>query len=713
PIVRIDTCDVVQNGTVSIDENTYCVTYTPNDGYEGQDDVCIIVCDATDICDTTQIIVNVTGTGDGNDDDDDDDDDDEFDCMDFDPVVGDSLAIFSDDCEAGGMLCTGLPFTNMSNYTITDNGETYTGRILGCDNDTTFNYLYVNLTMMAPVGPYELTNWTVNGDVFSTRFDDISELVDSMNVWDVAGSWVLDEQLRVISGGSAGTTYGNLDIQQVGTDVFVQISPDLALRPNGTGLMLTVGEHTLILTDNTTACTDEVQVTVTCDECELYNGDTEISLADCDEEAEICLDIPFAERDDYMVRVNGVLTGLSNTCATGSILSLPTGLYVVSITSVVDNCGDEIELTITCPDNPVVTPTIDTVNLALIIGSVDTVCLSNEELLGSITTVENVCEEQSGLATDVNILEDEACLEFTAEAVGQDTACIIFCDEFDVCDTTIYILRVMTPLADTVRLDLEIGQDSTYCFDDTEIQGDIIEIENICTNESGTSVNFSMDGDLGCVNITALADGTERGCFVFCDNNGTCDTTYVIVNVGTAIGNDAPIANNDTTTVLINSNVDIEVTQNDSIVGGNPEVDIVDDPEFGSATIGVNNTIIYTPNPDLCEETDEFTYYLQTDTGIDTATVVVTILCEDLIIYNGFSPNGDGVNDVFTILGIERFPNHELMIFNRWGNEVFRSTDYQNDWGGRWNNKDLPDGTYFYIFDNGTETFSGYVQIQR
>lgn len=68
------------------------------------------------------------------------------------------------------------------------------------------------------------------------------------------------------------------------------------------------------------------------------------------------------------------------------------------------------------------------------------------------------------------------------------------------------------------------------------------------------------------------------------------------------------------------------------------------------------------------------------------------------------TPNGDGLNDVFIIDGIEDYPDNELTIFNRWGDLVFKASDYKNDWEGNSNTgiqigtTNLPDGTYFYHF---------------
>ena len=83
-------------------------------------------------------------------------------------------------------------------------------------------------------------------------------------------------------------------------------------------------------------------------------------------------------------------------------------------------------------------------------------------------------------------------------------------------------------------------------------------------------------------------------------------------------------------------------------------------------------------------------------------------------VYTGFSPNGDGQNDVFTIKAIEFYPENTLTIFNRWGNEVYQIEGYKNSWRGTYNGKDLPDGTYFYRLEiKGQSPRNGFVEIKR
>ena len=66
----------------------------------------------------------------------------------------------------------------------------------------------------------------------------------------------------------------------------------------------------------------------------------------------------------------------------------------------------------------------------------------------------------------------------------------------------------------------------------------------------------------------------------------------------------------------------------------------------------------------------------------------------------GFSPNGDGFNDVLTISGPSACTPIDIRVFNRWGQIVFEQADYDNTWDGKSNrNEDLPEGTYYLILD--------------
>ncbi len=96
-------------------------------------------------------------------------------------------------------------------------------------------------------------------------------------------------------------------------------------------------------------------------------------------------------------------------------------------------------------------------------------------------------------------------------------------------------------------------------------------------------------------------------------------------------------------------------------------------------------------------------------------TVDINSSC-DVIVYNGFTPNGDGVNDFFVIDNIEKYPNNNVHIFNRWGDKVFTTSKYNNtnnNWDGKFNGKPVTSGTYFYLItnDNGKVLKKSWLEI--
>jgi gliding motility-associated-like protein len=64
-----------------------------------------------------------------------------------------------------------------------------------------------------------------------------------------------------------------------------------------------------------------------------------------------------------------------------------------------------------------------------------------------------------------------------------------------------------------------------------------------------------------------------------------------------------------------------------------------------------------------------------------------------ITIPNVFTPNADGTNDYFVIRNLNLYDFRPLIIYNRWGNVVYQSGQYNNDWDGR----NVPDGVYYGI----------------
>lgn len=92
---------------------------------------------------------------------------------------------------------------------------------------------------------------------------------------------------------------------------------------------------------------------------------------------------------------------------------------------------------------------------------------------------------------------------------------------------------------------------------------------------------------------------------------------------------------------------------------------------------------------------------------------------DDVEVPNVFTPNGDNVNDLFTIKNIQQYSQTSMTVFNRWGAKVYETSNYTNDWDGTDQNsgQKLADGVYYYIINmkdeasGKTQNFEGSVTI--
>lgn len=96
----------------------------------------------------------------------------------------------------------------------------------------------------------------------------------------------------------------------------------------------------------------------------------------------------------------------------------------------------------------------------------------------------------------------------------------------------------------------------------------------------------------------------------------------------------------------------------------------------------------------------------------DSAQVVVTVLPDvlNLTIPNLITPNGDGYNDAWQIGNIDTYTKNEVVIFNIYGQVVYESKPYNNDWAGTFKDMKLPDGTYFYQLNLNDPLFENPIQ---
>ena len=257
------------------------------------------------------------------------------------------------------------------------------------------------------------------------------------------------------------------------------------------------------------------------------------------------------------------------------------------------------------------------------------------------------------------------------------------------------------------------------------LTGSIVH-QPICADTTSGTITLHVTGGTGAYHYSwtpastdSALTGLGRGTYTVTVTDGNACSLAATFTLSPGNCGPRPHAIDDTAQTTQNHNVRIPVLDNDTFVPPVTPV-VVDSPKHGTIVINPDGTITYDPAHNYVG-IDTFTYVICDGNGCDTANVYVYVLPErpNVQIPNGFSPNGDNVNDYFEIPDILKYPGSQLIIFNRWGNTVWESdkSGYVNNWNGvNENNEPLPDGTYFYIITmkDGQDTkYEGFVTIHR
>ena len=265
--------------------------------------------------------------------------------------------------------------------------------------------------------------------------------------------------------------------------------------------------------------------------------------------------------------------------------------------------------------------------------------------------------------------------------------------------------------------------DGDGCFDASEAGYFDLDLDGILG--SGTPVIDSNGKVSSSEGYLEIADNDSNGILDFLDAGS--DTFEIIKepNNTTRIIRESEIE----ISILVNSvdNVAYKWQVNKSL--GSPSsntgewIEITDDNLYG----GTRTNKLTISNPLFSMEgwsyrviTNSPSYLCQEEIISKPSELIITYL----IIPNAFSPDGDGINDTWTIRGDlnENYPNNQIRIFNRWGVSVYETKGYQNDWNGSNYNSsgstslNLPVGTYFYLLDlngDGSNIKKGYVYLTR
>jgi len=380
------------------------------------------------------------------------------------------------------------------------------------------------------------------------------------------------------------------------------------------------------------------------------------------------------------------------------------GVYVLLVQNTDNNCistGTVMVTMDTIP--PLADPGLDTI---LQCEQPLTLDGSNSGQGGSVTYSWNT--------TDGNIVSGEATLTPVVDAEG--TYVLTTMDTNNGCSDVASVF-----VDGGVELvDAEVGMDFDICEDSTLLMGNLpISTFGMWTSTSTASI---LDQD----SMDTWVMDMEQGAHVFVWSLSTDECPDYSSDTLTIQVEGQPFAEEDMYTFFADLPVqELLITENDDVSNMiSWDVTLIDAP--AEVVITETESGVYeVTNPQEYFGLLEFEYALCSETCPDVCdTTLITLNIEEPIdtitqVANAITPNDDGKNDVFIIPEIsmepEKYPDNVLIIFNRWGDVVFRANPYFNDWRGTdKNGKELPQGTYYYqmTLDIGN-TYQGDITILK
>lgn len=248
--------------------------------------------------------------------------------------------------------------------------------------------------------------------------------------------------------------------------------------------------------------------------------------------------------------------------------------------------------------------------------------------------------------------------------------------------------------------DANAGSDTIICTNTYQMRASAPRFGEAVWITLQGSANFN-DNTLYNSQITNVAKG--RNVFVWTISNNICPAIRDTV----VIENNKPENNNVFSQVnLFKDEADLSATNPEYGIGkwvvtqGYAEIDNPTSPITTARNIGIGENILS---------------WVVSAPGCAFAVADLKVFVNDLIIPVLLTPNNDNYNDKFEIFGLEKYPNTELEVFNRWGRLVFKKSDYDNSWEGQ-NQLGAPlaSDSYLYILKLGNgRVIKDFVTIKR
>lgn len=452
----------------------------------------------------------------------------------------------------------------------------------------------------------------------------------------------------------------------------------------------TAGTYQLVVTNTANGCTDSARVEVQADFAEPVAIIGEIPFLDCETDT-VVLD---AAQSGPAAQLNGSWTALQgqNLFPSGNPLvvsAVQVGDYQLSLENTVNGCTTDTVITV---DGNTDRPTADAGF------DVEVPCVPDDgQLLNGSASSQGPEFSYTWSAAGGEAIQDETTLNPTVFGPGTYTLTVL--DETNNCSSTDEVQVVL----DGSLPQAEAGDDLAICEDGAMLLGNDANgsLSGLWTTSGTAQIDMP---DQASTFATGLSEGDNL--FVWSLSTPACtdysqDTVRVILEA-------VPAAQDDFFELAEGTLMsELDVAANDALTAEAWSLTISQQPLLGQIDTVANGRVQYRIDEGVFGE-DAFSYVICSANCpdlCDSARVQVFIPVdpdyEGPEVPNAITPNGDGLNDMLIFEQLEnpeRFPDNEIVIFNRWGSQVYTASPYMNDWQGTTDNgNELPQGTYYYI----------------
>ena len=440
-------------------------------------------------------------------------------------------------CNEQAAICTDYTQNEFGAYTYTLNGAAYQPGWLACNQQQIVAYSVSDLPDDGYSGPYDIVSLRINGSAVSGSFADPGELVGLLRAADPSGNWSFDLATLLITGGTPSSTYSDIEVyhplstrnyivrvQQTSTEGFAQFR-------------FPVGDHVLSVLDGSTLI-ERVAINVSCAPPASY---TRLTLT-TPSVVEVCPDLSALQGPIVASSVSVSPQPRHVSFALGNndcfnVTAFGNGIDSVALRycDAANNCATAYYLITAKPAVNITPSTVfDTVTVE---GSVITFCVDTTQLPGTITSVSNICPGSSGTYVDFTLLGNNACIKYRGlTAGGTDTACVVVCDDLGFCDTTRIVVTTTTQVRypdQELSFTIDKGSIGSTVLDLSAFRQNPNAIANVCPEQSGSFVNFSVDVANRSVDFAGREVGTERACYRASSADGSNQLFRITVRVVT------------------------------------------------------------------------------------------------------------------------------------------------------------------------------------